>query len=95
MAKVVCKVIAKYAVLSTKEFDRTNWESKNKEKEHVVKTKELRKVQWGDNPAKLEIREWETIDGVERAVKGSGVTFDDEEWAILDYVLSQGLEATA
>ena len=93
MAKVVCKVIAKYAVLSTHEFDRTSWDTKKKE--HVIKTKEIRKVQWGDNPAKVEIREWETIDGVERAVKGSGVTFDDEEWAILDYVLSQGLEATA
>ena len=37
----------------------------------------------------------EKVGKVERAVKGSGVTFDDEEWAILDYVLSQGLEATA
>lgn len=93
MANVVCKVIAKYAVLSTKEFDRVNWETKKKE--HVIKTKEIRKVQWGDNPAKLEIREWEKVGKVERAVKGSGVTFDDEEWAILDYTLSQGIEATA
>ena len=93
MANVVCKVIEKYAVLSTHEFDRTNWETEKKE--HVIKTKELRKVQWGNNPAKIEIREWETINGVERAVKGSGVVFDDEEWAILDYVLGQGLQATA
>ncbi len=94
MAKsVVCKVIAKYAVLSEHEFDRTSWETKKKE--HVIKRKELRKVQWGDNPAKLEIREWEIINGVERAVKGSGVTFDDEEWSTLDYILSQGVEATA
>lgn len=90
MAKLTCKVIEKYAVLSTKEFDRTNWETK--EKEHVIKTKELRKVQWGDNPAKIEIRDWETVDGEEHAAKGSGVTFDDDEWAILDYTLSQGLE---
>ena len=60
MTKVVCKVIEKYAVLSSKEFDRVNWETKKKE--HVIKTKELRKVQWGDNPAKLEIREWRKLE---------------------------------
>ena len=83
------KVIENYGVLSTKEFERTNWD-KPSEKVHVTKTKEVRKVSWNGGEPKIEIREWETINGVEKpAADGVKVSFTDEEWDAFLFLLGQ------
>lgn len=78
------EVVEKLGVISTKEFDRTVMGTKNK-KEHVVKTKELRRVKWGDNEPKLEIRFWEKVGDEETA--GKGITLDDDEIDTLNFIL--------
>lgn len=77
-------VIENVGTLSTKEYDKTNWETKKKE--HIVETKELRKVAWGENAPKYEIRVWFNIDGVETG--GKGVTLDDDEFDSLNFMFS-------
>lgn len=82
-------VIENYGTLSTKEFDRTDWENPT-ERVHVKKTKEVRKVSWNGGAPKIEIREWETINGVEKpAADGVKMTFTDEEWDAFLFLLGQ------
>lgn len=78
------EVIEKLGVISTKEFDRTVMGTKNK-KEHVVKTKELRRVKWNNNEPKLEIRSWEKVGDEE--IAGKGITLDDDEIDTLNFIL--------
>lgn len=82
-------VIENFGVLSTKEFDRTDWNNPT-ERVHVKKTKEVRKVSWNGGEPKIEIREWETINGIEKpAADGAKITFTDEEWDAFLFLLAQ------
>ncbi len=80
-------VVAKLGVLSSKEYERKNWETKAVEK--VTETKELRRIAWNDGTPKLEIRTWYNVGGVETC--GKGITLDDDEWDTLQF-LSINLE---
>ncbi len=88
------KVVKTFGELSRSEYDRTNW--KTKEKEHVVETKELRKVSWNGKEPKLEIRSWYNTDGVETC--GKGITLTPDEIDALRFLfdsLDEELTATA
>ncbi len=79
--EIKCEVVKVIAVLSEKEYDRTNW--KTKEKEHVKETRELRIVKWNDGAPKYDIRDWYEVDGEETC--GKGISLSDEEWTLLQY----------
>lgn len=79
------KVIEKLGILSTTEFDRTNY--KTREKEHVVKTREVRKVAWGDGEPKIDIRDWYNVDGEEISSEKIG-TWTEEELTNLNFLLA-------
>ena len=86
--EITYEVAEKIGTLSTKEYDKTNWTTKKRE--HVVETKELRRVSWNGKPAKLELRIWYNAGGVETS--GKGITLDDDEIDTLNFML-EGLEA--
>ncbi len=81
--EVTFNIIKSFGVLSSKEYDRTNWQTK--EKEHVVDTKELCLVSWNGGTPKFEVRIWSNVDGVLSA--GKGVTFTEEELDNFRFIL--------
>lgn len=82
--KLNYEVLEVVGTLSSKEYDRTNYETK--EKEHVIETKEFRKVKWGENPPKYEIRTWYYVGNEETS--GKGITLDDTEFDTLNFMFA-------
>lgn len=90
MAKEIKSTVIKtYGAIKTKEYDKSNWETKKVE--HHVDTYEVNIIAWGDAEPAIDIRWWTVIDDQEKRATKGGLTFTIDEIEILQFALDQAV----